>query len=113
MDELEAIKHLSKETEHLPKSSFYLGLADILTENAASEIKNNERDSYREKTIERIWDNFDYAIELFSEDKKLYEKDQKNGFLERKIYVKNKIELLVKKNEKKNIKEKKKAEKNS
>lgn len=113
MDELEAITRLSKETEHLPKSSFYLWLAYILTGNATAEIKKDSRDSYREKTIERIWDNFDYAIELFSEDKKLYEKDQKNGFLERKIYVKNKIELLVKKNEKKNIKDKKKASKNA
>lgn len=95
MNQLEAILILTKETNHLPKSSFYLGLADILTESAKTEIKTNPKSISCTKTINEIRETFNHALELFSDDKIFYNQQQKSGFLERKICVKNKVQKLI------------------
>ncbi|AHB40943.1 hypothetical protein P148_SR1C00001G0132 [candidate division SR1 bacterium RAAC1_SR1_1] len=94
MYQIDPITLLAKETNHLPESSFYLGLADILAVETEKEIKDISRRNYRIKKIEEVQKNLQYALLLFNTDKNNYQENQKQGFLQKKICVDQKLRKL-------------------
>lgn len=90
----DALYMLTKDTEHLPESSFYLWCADILVKEATKNInKKTTRDS-RYRFLQEIEQSLAYALNLFDEDKQHYTDIQKQWFLEKKVCVDCQIKAL-------------------
>ncbi len=94
MQSLDAISKLTKETEHLPSSSFYLWLTEIFANDALNEIKFAKSRYCRLKTIEKLQKDLKDSLAIFKEDKIYYEEEQKQYFLRKKICVDQKIQQL-------------------
>jgi hypothetical protein len=87
MIDCESLKNLSKDTSHLPDSSFYLWYADILIREVDKEIIKYTTRDRRCNLILQVEGYLSYAIQLFDWDKKYYTDVQKKWFLEKKIKV--------------------------
>jgi len=100
------VPSLIKENEHLPSSSYYLALTNLLIDEAAKEREKNKTGRHiRTRTLIDIHENFLYCILLFRQDKEDYTKSQKQWFMERKIRTDKKIEELCNRHVKKVIRE--------
>jgi len=96
---------LTKDTQHLPESSFYLGYADIFTKEVNKEFPQMHTRNARYILLQEAENSLKYALSFFARDKAEYKKDQKNGFLTRKHYIDNELKQLQVKHIKMLIKE--------
>ena len=94
MEKQDPLYLLEEETKHLPESSFYLWLADILISQAETVFKQDFWKVSRITVINEIQSNLNQAISLFKEDKYKYLESQKQGFLQRKIRINEKLKAL-------------------
>ena len=72
-----AIYILSKDTKHLPNSSFYLGAADICSKEAIEEFPKIHIREFRYNMIKEAEGYLYSALSLFDKDKKEYQEVQK------------------------------------
>jgi beta-galactosidase beta subunit len=94
MLKVDALAALTKDTQHLPESSFYLGCADVLTKEASKEFSQIHRRNSRYRLLQEAEESLKYALILFEKDKIHYQENQKNGFLERKYCIDNELKKL-------------------
>jgi hypothetical protein len=88
------ISSLTKDTEHLPDSSFYLWCADIIVKNAIKGFPKTHKRDRRYKILAEAEKHLKCALLLFAKDKKQYQENQKQWFLERKCYVDKDLKAL-------------------
>ncbi|MEI6672186.1 MAG: hypothetical protein WCL02_02235 [bacterium] len=77
MLESKKIHALTKDTQHLPPSSFFLGYADILTKEAIELFQKKARKYERNAILQEIKEELHYTITLFEKDKNTYTLPQK------------------------------------
>lgn len=94
MIESRKIYALTKDTQHLPPSSFYLGCADILTEEAKKVLQKKSREYERDAILQEIENNLYYALTLFAKDKNTYTLSQKEWFIKKKYIVDTTLKAL-------------------
>jgi hypothetical protein len=94
MLKIDAISSLTKDTEHLPDSSFYLWCADVIVKNAIKEFPKIHKRDKRYKILTEAEKYLKCALSLFAKDKKQYQENQKQWFLERKYYVDKELKAL-------------------